>query len=200
MISAEEAAYWRGHRDSLPDDDEVTVTTNDFVEQACITMHDAYEKAAVGAGWETNPESRKPWADVPESNKVTMRAAVGALLSSLDPFIDTRRRTLVRDIEHAIGYHSAENLSNTPGFLLAEFLEKVLVAGSVLVSRRDKWYGVTLEPGGKDAADLRAQTAGLRMNDGWLPFGWHASYTPVPELEFDGQDEAGDPEWERVKR
>jgi len=54
------------------------------VEAACEVMHDAYEKAAVGAGWETNPASRKPWADVPEANKETMRAAVGALLEWID--------------------------------------------------------------------------------------------------------------------
>jgi hypothetical protein len=59
------------------------IPTEEFVEQACEVMHDAYEKAAVGAGWETNLESRKPWADVPESNKATMRAAVGALLDWL---------------------------------------------------------------------------------------------------------------------
>jgi hypothetical protein len=47
-------------------------------------MHDAYEKAAVGAGWETQAASRKPWADVPEANKETMRAAVAALLKWLD--------------------------------------------------------------------------------------------------------------------
>lgn len=50
------------------------------IEQACEVMHDAYEAAAVGAGWETQQQSRKPWADVPEANKVTMRAAVAALL------------------------------------------------------------------------------------------------------------------------
>ena len=49
------------------------------VETICELMHDAYERAAVGAGWETNPHSRKPWADVPEANKATMRAAVSAL-------------------------------------------------------------------------------------------------------------------------
>jgi len=54
------------------------------IEQACEIMHDAYEKAAVGAGWETQASSRKPWADVPEANKVTMRAAVGALMKALD--------------------------------------------------------------------------------------------------------------------
>ena len=54
------------------------------VEEACEVMHDAYEQAALGTGWETNPASRKPWADVPEANKATMRAAVIALLGWLD--------------------------------------------------------------------------------------------------------------------
>lgn len=58
-------------------------TSSEYVDDACVVMHDAYEAAAVGAGWETNPASRRPWADVPESNKVTMRAAVGALLARL---------------------------------------------------------------------------------------------------------------------
>lgn len=53
------------------------------IEQACEVMHDAYEKAAVGAGWETQQASRKPWDDVPEANKTTMRAAVSALLDHL---------------------------------------------------------------------------------------------------------------------
>jgi len=55
-----------------------------MVESACRVMHDAYERAAVGAGWETNPASRKPWADVPEANKASMRAAITALLDWLD--------------------------------------------------------------------------------------------------------------------
>lgn len=58
--------------------------SDDQLETACEVMHDAYERAAVGAGWETNPASRKPWADVPEPNKATMRAAVAALLGHLD--------------------------------------------------------------------------------------------------------------------
>lgn len=56
----------------------------DRVENLCGVMHDAYEQAAVGAGWETQKASRKPWADVPEANKATMRAAVQALLNELD--------------------------------------------------------------------------------------------------------------------
>src|SRR3954462_14472750 len=42
-------------------------TLDDFIEKACEVMHDAYEKAAVGAGWETQQSSRKPWSDVPEA-------------------------------------------------------------------------------------------------------------------------------------
>lgn len=59
-------------------------STAEFIEYCCEVMHDAYERAAVGAGWETQKASRKPWSDVPEANKVTMRAAVGALLVYVD--------------------------------------------------------------------------------------------------------------------
>ena len=38
----------------------------------------------MGAGWETQQASRKPWADVPEPNRVTMRASVRALLAARD--------------------------------------------------------------------------------------------------------------------
>ena len=55
-----------------------------LVEEACQVMHDAYEEAAVSAGWETQSRSRKPWAEVPEANKATMRAAVSALLDWLE--------------------------------------------------------------------------------------------------------------------
>lgn len=54
-----------------------------LVEDCCEVMHDAYENAAGLAGWQTQMASRKPWADVPEANKLTMRYAVSALLISL---------------------------------------------------------------------------------------------------------------------
>lgn len=55
--------------------------TDSLVEEACEVLHDAYERAAVVHGWETNPAARhKPWSEVPESNKATMRDAVRALL------------------------------------------------------------------------------------------------------------------------
>lgn len=59
-------------------------TMSDRIEEACEIMHDAYERAAVGAGWETQEASRKQWSDVPEANKITMRTAVSALIEHLD--------------------------------------------------------------------------------------------------------------------
>lgn len=63
-----------------PSEQKVPVERDQLVEMMCVTMHDAYETAAISAGWETNLKSRKPWAEVPEANKETMRAAVSALL------------------------------------------------------------------------------------------------------------------------
>lgn len=60
-----------------------TTTAPDAVEVYCELMHDAYEQAAVGEGWDTNPASRVPWSDVPDANKATMRAAVRALLVAM---------------------------------------------------------------------------------------------------------------------
>lgn len=54
----------------------------DVIETACVAMHDAYETAAVRHGWATQERSRKPWADVPEANKATMRDAVAAALAA----------------------------------------------------------------------------------------------------------------------
>lgn len=61
------------------------------IERACEVMHDAYERAAADEGWETQERSRKPWPDVPEANKATMRAAVRALIEHLDSAADRAR-------------------------------------------------------------------------------------------------------------
>lgn len=58
--------------------------TNERVERICEVMHDAYEEAAVREGWSTQEASRKPWSDVPEPNKRTMRYAVRAALGAAE--------------------------------------------------------------------------------------------------------------------
>ena len=56
---------------------------------------------------------------------------------------------LSKKIEGAINECSAENGSNTPDFLLAEYLTACLAAYEEITKARDKWYSVHLEPCGK---------------------------------------------------
>ena len=49
--------------------------------------------------------------------------------------------TLLEDIQTAINRHSAENVSNTPDFVLAQYLGHCLAAFDAAVKRRDDWYG-----------------------------------------------------------
>lgn len=60
---------------------------DELVERICGVQHDAYEAAATRAGWETQAASRKPWAEVPEANKTTMRVSVRAALEAAAPLI-----------------------------------------------------------------------------------------------------------------
>ena len=57
---------------------------------------------------------------------------------------------LRRAIQHAINCNSAENGSNTPDFMLAEFLTDCLAAFDKQVKAREKWYGrdPAIGPGG----------------------------------------------------
>jgi hypothetical protein len=53
-----------------------------------------------------------------------------------------------KELEHLINRCSEENGSNTPDFILADFLVAALAAFDAAVVRRDKWYdGVVQSPG-----------------------------------------------------
>ena len=48
------------------------------------------------------------------------------------------------DLQKLINQHSMENISNTPDFILAEYLAACLEAFDKAVIARDKWYGDVL--------------------------------------------------------
>lgn len=56
------------------------------IERLCRVQHEAYEEAALREGWKTQEASRKPWDEVPEENKATMRASMKAVLQELGLF------------------------------------------------------------------------------------------------------------------
>lgn len=56
--------------------------------------------------------------------------------------------TLRDEIETAINRNSAENGSNTPDFILAEYLTDCLAAFDKASNAREKWHGTGLRIGG----------------------------------------------------
>lgn len=57
--------------------------TPDLLEELAEISHNAYEEFATQAGWTTQLASRKPWSDVPEPNKATVRYSLQAVLARL---------------------------------------------------------------------------------------------------------------------
>jgi len=53
----------------------------------------------------------------------------------------TKQSRLRKDIEQAINKHSIENGSDTPDFILAEYLTDCLRAFDKATVRREEWYG-----------------------------------------------------------
>ena len=54
--------------------------------------------------------------------------------------------SLLEDIQSVINRHSAENNSNTPDFILAQYLEQCLAAFDTAVQQRETYYGRDARP------------------------------------------------------
>lgn len=52
-----------------------------------------------------------------------------------------------KELRELINKHSIENVSNTPDFILAQFMCDALRAFESSNREREKWYGVDLKPG-----------------------------------------------------
>lgn len=55
--------------------------------------------------------------------------------------------SLRTEITTALNRASAENDSNTPDHVLAEYLMRCLDAFNIATNQRDYWYGIAPEPG-----------------------------------------------------
>ena len=52
-------------------------------EQLAKLFHDTYERLAPSFGYQTRPDSAKPWANVPEPNKSLMIAVAAEVLAAV---------------------------------------------------------------------------------------------------------------------
>ena len=50
-----------------------------------------------------------------------------------------------KELEQLINKHSQENGSNTPDFILADYLCRCLSAFNSIIEKREKWYGVRVD-------------------------------------------------------
>lgn len=91
-------------------------------------------------------------------------------LEKIDPETGEEKTTMTRaEIEDFINRNSLENGSNTPDFILAEFVDEILTlftgmrneatiraaltAFDKASNAREKWYGVKHRPGGSSPTD-----------------------------------------------
>ena len=65
--------------------------------------------------------------------------------------------SLAEDLASLLNHHSAENESDTPDFLLAEYLVGCLAVYAQATQKRDKWYGIKPEPGWEYPGELEAR-------------------------------------------
>ena len=59
-----------------------------------------------------------------------------------------------RELQSLLNRYSMENASNTPDFILAEYLKNCLLAFNSASNARETWYDVKLRPGGQNAGGL----------------------------------------------
>lgn len=64
----------------------------------------------------------------------------------MKPIIENNDPDLEHALAHALNRFSAENPSNTPDWLLAQFLLGCLAAWNTAVQQRETWYGRDARP------------------------------------------------------
>lgn len=55
--------------------------------------------------------------------------------------VDEEHNTFMGELEQLINKYSKESESNTPDFILAEYLDTCLVVYNHAIEARDEWYG-----------------------------------------------------------
>lgn len=65
------------------------------------------------------------------------------------------KQTFEQDLCDLINRHSKENDSNTPDFILAQYLRDCLDAFNKASNTRETWYGKFMKPGEVDRTEKR---------------------------------------------
>lgn len=63
------------------------------------------------------------------------------MYSEIEDVEEVELPSFEKALEHLINRYSKENESNTPDYILAEYLMGCLAAWNISVSARERWYG-----------------------------------------------------------
>lgn len=87
--------------------------------------------------------------------------------------------SLEKELAAAINRVSAENGSNTPDWILGEFLANVVAAWDSAINRRESYYGVKMEPCGGQSEPVSPVPGVLPTLNDWQPIETAPKVTPI---------------------
>lgn len=91
-------------------------------------------------GKKTEPDEMLGYID--DLNKTLFKDVDPIILP--DESVVVTQKTFLGELGTVLNRYSKENLSDTPDFVLAQFLNNVLSAYGDAVKKRDKWFGVDM--------------------------------------------------------
>lgn len=88
-----------------------------------------------------------------------LRAELARLRSSLEPFVPQQDLTFERELQSLLNRFCKENLSGTPDFILAEYMQDCLNSFSAAINKRENWYGREQDQFGCPVGGFNASTS-----------------------------------------
>lgn len=131
----------------MADDGEATKAAQHYAAEAATPTATLPEQPNDAVGRVEGPTESRPYKHFirlrePRDNEVGCYLFAHPVVPTL-PVPD---KTLVEEVSTAINRHSRENASNTPDFILAQFMETALVAFETATQQRETWYGRDARP------------------------------------------------------
>lgn len=81
------------------------------------------------------------WMGTTKNDDIRATHAELTLMRDCLPEVPEPAPTFLEELQHVVNRHSRENESDTPDFILAEFIDKSLCAYEFSVRARERWYG-----------------------------------------------------------
>lgn len=122
-----------------------------------------YEPESLNGGWVahiTHPGEQLGDGQLPTSQYFesgSMESAVGLAYGQVERWVNPDPPRFKDEIARVVNAFSRENRSNTPDWILANYIERCLVALEVAICDRDHWYRIAPSPGDDPTLSFEAK-------------------------------------------